>query len=158
MKFNIGSMKDVLLATPPVAEGNYFMQIKKAELTENKKGGTALALTLSFAESVLLDYTSNEEINNNAHNATVFDSILLTPTGGMTLDIIKAKVAKFVNAVFRDKHAYEVVEDIIPEDYVGKWVKVAIKHDPAKDGYEAKNKVGGYYIITDADDFNEPAF
>lgn len=158
MKFNIGSMKDVLLSTPPIAEGKYFVQIKKAEITPTKKGGTQLALTLSFADSELFDYASGEVINNSSHNATVFDSILLTPTGGLTAEMVQTKVAKFVDAVARDKSYHKTVEELDTDKYVGKWVKVVIKHEPAKDGYEAKNQVNGYFPILSSDNFNEPSF
>jgi hypothetical protein len=83
---------------------------------------------------------------------------LLTPVGGLTLDMIKNKVARFIDAIMRDKTAHTVIEDVIPEDYVGKWVKGTLKHEPAKDGYEAKNVISGYSMITDSDNFNEPVF
>jgi hypothetical protein len=156
MKFNIGSLADVLLETPPIQEGTYIFQIRKAEIKTNKKDKQMLNLTLGFQDDELIDHSTQEVINNKAHNATVFDSILLEPTGDLTQDMINNKLARFVDAVYRDKTAHKEIDALVTEDYEGKFVKCVLKHEPEKDGYPAKNRINGYYMITDSDEFNEP--
>jgi len=165
MKFKLSS---ALIATPPVTEGPYFMEIKKIGFGQTKKEHKpTLDVVLGFTEAEVMDYAGGEALNNSAHNLTVFDSIQLGVTEKLTIEMITLKIAKFVNAVLRDKQAFKTVGDFDNEtketqdlvaSFVGKYVKVIIKYDPAKDGYDAKNKVGGYYAITEADGFNEPAF
>lgn len=159
MKLNTKSLADVQLGTPLLAETTYFVRIRpqgtKVEPNQ-KKTGQVLVLVLQILDDEVTNYETNETVSNATKQFTLWHRISLTETfdekGELKYDPnVRLKELAIACGLPAD-------EDLDLSDILGRSLKVQLKHEPAKDGYSAKNVVSRLLPITDADDFVEPAF
>jgi hypothetical protein len=160
MKLNAGSLADVQLGTPLLAEGPYFVRIKSdgVKVEPNKdKTGNVLKLALQVLNETVNDYEENKELDNSKRFMTLWTNISLLPTfnddGTPKYDpAVRLKELGLAIGLPKD------FDDLETTDLQGACMKVMLQHRPAEGGYSAQNVVNRYLPIEETDNFEEPAF
>lgn len=159
MKLNTGSLADVQLGTPLLAEGAYFVRIKPdgVKVEPNKdKTGQVLKLTLQVLNEVVTQYDDGKQIDNARHFMTLWSNISLLETHNED-GSVRYDPATRLKELGLAVGMPDDFDDLETTDLQGKCLKIQLKHRPAKDGYNAQNEVARYLKITEADEFVEPA-
>ena len=143
----IGSGVDILdfetgsidRSSPLLPEGVYTLELKSIERKKNEAKKSE-GLHISFITTKDQQSVQGDILHKGW---PIREYIHLTPTGGLTADMIRKAVVKLLDGIY----GKNTVEHIMPlERHVGKVVDVKLEIDKGDEKFGASNKVKSYII------------
>lgn len=148
MKLNTKSLKEIERGFPVLAEQVLFAELN-AEIKPKKNGdGQNLEVNCRILNEEVLK-KDGSTLNNDKGKLTFKYFVSLVPTAQYDPDKSLAMIA---DAIKLPEDA-----DLDIEDIQGKYVKIKLGIQPARDGRDEQNNVRALLPIKDTDDFTPPA-
>lgn len=144
MKLNKTNLQDVVTSTL-IAETPAYALIEDWELAQANSGKQMLKLTLRLAAGQDTVAEDDHSKPVPSEKVLLWENILLEPTGGLTQDMIDAKLKRLAEALGHEEEA-DLTTDMLEEAKLNEVpLKVLVKVRAGKDGREARNEVAKFY-------------